>query len=388
VELNDRLENFRKEFCKGKLWLRPSVLSLPNSDLQSRPLDLTWVKKLQQHFSKRRSVNNDIQVVVRSADPLKDFTEEGLLKLGKPLETLCGNHSVHAVKNLQEVYPSNPLFQKLHVIIFHCPDTANHRDCLRSLAGLDNLVKGAHRQTTPIEMVLSVHDTIVSELKRYNLKEGEYPSEVKRRLNDILKEMRMGYQQSVGTWSTIASLARKSGLVWLRLHQLFTGQGMGKDYEVPTTLNPFNYLGNLPPQSTLRILTQACQNEISISKLPSVCKMEKARLRVYGFYRDTIAVYGKKAPANVQSISLAKLSEIYPKTTSSTFLDSWIPFVQSLKLTAACPPELLQALKQHISFDESIERSEVSLLLMFASFVWGGGRGAGNIMHNDLQCRA
>src|SRR4051812_27870011 len=61
--------------------------------------------------------------------------------------------------------------------------------------------------------------------------------------------MQQAYSQPVGT--TISSLACQSGPVWNKLHQPFTGTGMPKSYEVPQSINPFNYLGGLPKENAV-----------------------------------------------------------------------------------------------------------------------------------------
>jgi hypothetical protein len=305
------------------------------------------VKKLKESFKRYGSVNEQIMVWVRMEDDLgQSPTDEDVASIKADFEVIAGAHSMEALKDCRRDYERNPLFTHATIHLFVDPDSLEARAAARATGGLDNIIRGLHREVSKSEIVLQVHKLLQRELK-------DLPQSRKAAVIKAVKQNAMAYYAiNRNTMGTIMCLSMKTGEMWDLIDRCLTAREMPSGWKIPRTINKFNQLGGLDDDLVVGWLRQVCSGSLTLADLHGKCIAEKARKKVRKWIQEVIAVKCPKVGKQlVENMSWSTLASHFPHSTQESFIASWVTIGQARPASAGPPDLMKEALLTWIKLD-------------------------------------
>jgi hypothetical protein len=195
------------------------------------------------------------------------------------IQCLAGNHTRLAILNLFKRFRKNPSFHTMFGKLFLFPEKAEVIVWLRVRGKVDNRILSI-RKNSFIDDTQTLHYHAVADVKRFGL---DHISQLSGLNVDALKSTFVAAGHAPPTVGSMWQLAKREGIIWDLLEQIFTGQvesETGQKALIPLSGSKFCRIGGVNDDALQGLLEDVISGTSSLGKLNGNCIFYKMQFNV------------------------------------------------------------------------------------------------------------
>ena len=353
----------KSSWLRGKLQLT----KIPSA----RPLNVAHVNVLRDSFVQTGSVNPNLCLCFWGMHPDNVKTEldringnaplvdqdciDSWFKESQELGPIEGQHSFHALLELNKTYPNKSLWQTADTSVIICSGSPEDIDMVHAIGQQSNFKGTKFLKPELGDLVNALH---LSYMHVYQVApNNEVPA-------DVLASIKQRWSQYNGILSTSVcqywTLAHHTGEIWTKIAKILDGNVVkikGRDFKIPRSLHNFTQMGAIPDSVLAGLLENVCNGTWTLRDFSNQCIMYKATMQLRGMIIEFLQSLGSLQVGKGVTWDQAKAK--YPKLTDE-FVDTFVPTMSMMgKRSRALPESLKLILRDWVSNAEIEARVQV-----------------------------
>ena len=373
------MSEWKKCHKLGYFGVNPKNLLPPDDAYAAREFNQAHVTKLAKAFQLHGKTNQrGIRVLVTNPElwsiwaDATDASKEALVTPGSEfylrlmasgLKCPTGDHSSHALQELQVSQPLNPMWQWLPKVKFYlCAGTDDDNDKARLMGNADNERAALHKEVDVVDKMAQLHKNYLTEIVAaskpgYSKKKG-----LERRMA-YAQERCAAWNMHAQTFKAMSTLAKFTGQNWVLFMRLMKGDYPSAPHNkdgtnIPlTTHSQFTSLTGLDDALRIQLMTNIINGNARICDLRTTClrHMAGARIKseILALINTQCCTKEMKKAKVMAAETWEKAEVVFPNATSVNIQRDWVVAFSKLPQKTPAPKAFQTSVKAGILLDEA-----------------------------------
>jgi oligoribonuclease (3'-5' exoribonuclease) len=318
AQTKDDLQEWKALRCIGRYRLPLEFLSTPNETIKAREASDDHINKLALSFQRSRTVNEEITCVIMSAELVKlwrrmmqtslvnldaaNFEVNEFKKHVTEAYVVSGDHSIKAMRRLQEVEPSEPLWTSAFCKVY-VSDPNKHVDN-RMLLMIGNQ-SNEQNKTFLVQDFPQIIDQMFRKMDEYRTRHRRDPElfgekAVKEGFAQIIRDINATKDINLNTLGQWQQLSKQSPRLYTKMSKILSGkfkpEHRGRKVKPPsraTSASHWTAWVSLDYNVKDRLVDQVLAGEMDTKMMHEECKFIKARIRLRASISTRLKTLGK-----------------------------------------------------------------------------------------------
>ena len=219
---------------------------------------------------------------------------EAWFRESQELGPIEGQHSFHALLELNKTYPNKSLWQTADTSVILCSGSPEDIDMVHAIGQQSNFKGTKFLKPELADLVNALHLSYMHVLQVSP--NNEVPP-------DVLASIKQRWSQYNGILSTSVCqywiLAHHTGEIWSKISKILGGNVVklkGRDFKVPRSLHHFTQMGAIPDSVLAGLLENVCNGTWTLRDFSTQCIMYKATMQLRGMIIENLQSLGCISP--------------------------------------------------------------------------------------------